>query len=42
MFYRCVFAKKNRVYLVNYVEKRPTQLNGDININACYKEITRN
>ena len=33
--------KKNRVYLVNYVEKRPTQLNGEININACYKEINK-
>ena len=31
--------KKNRVYLVNYIEKRPTKLNGKINIKACYKEI---
>ena len=31
--------KKNRVYLVNYIEKRPTKLNGTINIKACVKEI---
>ena len=31
--------KKNKVYLVNYIEKRPTKLNGKINIRACYKEI---
>ena len=31
--------KKNRIYLVNYIEKRPTKLNGEINIKACYKEI---
>ena len=33
--------KKNRVYLVNYIEKRPTKLNGKIDINACYKEINQ-
>ena len=33
--------KKNRVYLVNYIEKRPTKLNGTINIKACYKEINK-
>ena len=33
--------KKNRVYLVNYVEKRPTRLNGTINIQACFKEINQ-
>ena len=33
--------KKNRVYLVNYIEKRPTKLNGTINIKACYKEINQ-
>ena len=33
--------KKNRVYLVNYIEKRPTKLNGKINIKACYKEINQ-
>ena len=33
--------KKNRIYLVNYIEKRPTKLNGKININACYKEINQ-
>ena len=31
--------KKNKVYLVNYIEKRPTKLNGTINIKACVKEI---
>ena len=31
--------KKNRVYIVNYIEKRPTKLNGTINIKACVKEI---
>ena len=31
--------KKNGVYLVNYVETRPTKLNGKININDCLKEI---
>ena len=33
--------KKNRVYLVNYIEKRPTKLNGKINIKACYREINQ-
>ena len=33
--------KKNTVYLVNYIEKRPTKLNGRINIKACYKEINQ-
>ena len=33
--------KKNRVYLVNYIEKRPTKLNGKINIKACYEEINQ-
>ena len=31
--------KKNRVYLVNYIEQRPTKLNGKINIKACFEEI---
>ena len=31
--------KKNRVYLVNYIEKRPTKLNGTFNIKACLEEI---
>ncbi len=31
--------KKNRVYIVNYIEKRPIKLNGTINIKACVKEI---
>ena len=33
--------KINRVYLVNYIDKRPTKLNGKINIKACYKEINQ-
>ena len=33
--------KKNRVYLVNYVEKRPTKLNGTVNIKACLEEINQ-
>ncbi len=31
--------KKNNGYFVNYVETRPTKLNGQINIEACYKNI---
>ena len=31
--------KKNKVYLVNYIEKRPTKLNGTVNIKACLEEI---
>ena len=31
--------KKNKVYLVNYIEKRPTELNGTLNIKACLDEI---
>ena len=31
--------KKNSVYLVNYIEKRPTKLNGIVNIKACLEEI---
>ena len=42
MFYRCVFAKKNRVYLVNYIEKRPTKLNGTINIKLVKRNKTNN
>ena len=33
--------KKNKVYLVNYIEKRPTKLNGKINIKACFEEINK-
>ena len=33
--------KKNEVYLVSYVEKRPTKLNGTINIKACLKELSQ-
>ncbi len=35
------FLKKNGVYLVSYIETRPTILNGKININACFKEINQ-
>ena len=31
--------KKNRVYIVSYIEKRPTKLNGTINNKACLKKI---
>ena len=31
--------KKNNEYIVNYIETRPTRLNGAININECLKEI---
>ena len=31
--------KKNKIYLVNYIEKRPTKLNGTVNIKACLEEI---
>ena len=30
------------VYIVNYIEKRPTKLNGTINIKACFEEIKPN
>ena len=33
--------KKKENYIVNYVETRPTKLNGTININACLKEINQ-
>ena len=33
--------KKNSVYKVNYIEKRPTILNGTINIKACFEEINQ-
>tara|TARA_B100000575_G_scaffold242734_1_gene206202 strand:- start:52 stop:576 length:525 start_codon:yes stop_codon:yes gene_type:complete len=33
--------KKNELYLVNYVEMRPTKLNGTVNIEACLKEINQ-
>ena len=36
-----VFLLKKIVYLVNYIEKRPTKLNGKINIKACFKEINK-
>ena len=32
---------KNENYIVNYIETRPTKLNGEININKCFKEITK-
>ena len=31
--------KKDKIYLVNYIEKRPTKLNGTINNKACLKKI---
>ena len=31
--------KKNSVYRVNYIEKRPTILDGKINIKACFEEV---
>ena len=33
--------KKNQLYLVDYVEIRPTKLNGKINTKACFEEINR-
>ena len=33
--------KRNSVYRVNYIENRPTILNGTINIKACYREINK-
>ena len=33
--------EKKDNYIVNYVETRPTKLNGTININACLKEINQ-
>ena len=33
--------KKNGVYKVNYIEKRPTKLNGKIKIKACFEEINQ-
>jgi len=33
--------KKLENYLVNYVETRPTKLNGQIDIKACIKEINK-
>ena len=33
--------KKNGVYEVNYIEKRPTKLNGTINTKACFKEVNQ-
>ena len=33
--------KKNVLYLVNYIEMRPTKLNGTINLKACLEEISQ-
>ena len=33
------FLKRNGVYLINYIEKRPTKLNGTLNVKACVEEI---
>ena len=32
---------KNENYIVSYIEARPTKLYGEININECFKEITK-
>ena len=37
----CFYLKKIEFILVNYIEKRPTKLNGKINIKACYEEINQ-
>ena len=31
--------KKNNAYKVNFIEKRPTKLNGTINIKTCFEEV---
>ena len=33
--------KKNSAYFVNYIEKRPTKLNGPISIKACFEEVNK-
>jgi hypothetical protein len=33
--------KKDSGYFVNYIEKRPTKLNGKIDTNSCLNEIKR-
>ena len=33
--------RKNESYIVDYIEARPTKLYGEININKCFKEITK-
>ena len=33
--------KKRENYIVNYIETRPTKLNGTINKNECIKEINK-
>ena len=33
--------KKNGIYKVNYIEKRPTKLNGTISIKACFEEVNQ-
>ena len=33
--------KKKGSYIVNYIETRPTILNGEIDTNACFKEISK-
>ena len=40
-FIDVILQKKDRIYLVNYIEKRPTKLNGKINIKACHREINQ-
>ena len=35
------FVKTKNDYFVNYIEMRPTKLNGKINIKSCYKKISQ-
>ena len=39
MFSRCLLIKKYNGYFVNYLEIRPTRLNGEVNTDACLEEI---
>ena len=41
-FLHIFLLKKNNVYSVSYIETRPTNLNGTINIKACIEEIKQN
>ena len=34
-------VSKNENFIVSYIEARPTKLYGEININKCFKEITK-
>ena len=33
--------KKNKSYTVNYIQTRPTKLNGKLQIDKCFKEISK-